>query len=59
MTSGHLTHITPAGERWDALRIAITATISRLAKLIEVNRDLSDIHVPAILPRAHAYRPYH
>lgn len=49
--TGHLTHITAAGERWDALAQRYYGDISRQAMLLERNRALfPDFAVPAILP---------
>ena len=51
MTGGRLTHMTSAGERWDALAHRYYGDISQQAMLIEVNRDLfPTFAVPAILP---------
>lgn len=49
--SGHLTHMTSAGERWDALAHRYYGDISRQTMLIERNRALfPDFAVPTLLP---------
>lgn len=51
MTSGHFTHATSDGERWDQIAHRYYGDISRQTLLIARNRALfPDFAVPSVLP---------